>query len=596
MAAINSFEKNFSYFECLLPSGIYAGKYPVSQKYKSFDVPFKVGDKLFQIANSRSNITKINKYLKLLVQCDFGFLEMIGYLFPSSTDFDGMVLETLECHLRTLKIKEICKDDNVDLVEYYIKVNSDICQEEVKLFIRPQSLEQFATDVSLYYFDMNSIKGKTIDQINDGMKNKSIKIMTTLGYKRKSPTIMIGVTNVLSVCKFGCLYGAGEHIERDEVPIILDIIKQSVKKFPFSYDAKKITKRALDEELGMQVENESAYILGVDKRPRRDERYDENEYDGEIYGYKRLSTSTLISVFVASKIPQINEPADIEECSKAQPILFNDLCEEFRPDGAFPPAFISHVYQVKITRQLMPTILYDICQKHEFAEEVKNNLPDPVNDINTFLEQMLLTQPADFKSYIRRELIIIDQGFINMLARYFNNNNNIELFKSLFNTILDTKQSLEILRNIYVELMQYENIYMMHGKSIEKKYNFYIEAVKYIIENSDLNKILSAICPETFDGFVNIKKMIDKEGNRLVDIITTTTIKLKNSDANFKQKYEIIETHYEAWSKPVEETYEISYKKLAETIRIKLLHYFTYKTPCNDLLKMIVISRMDQIE
>jgi hypothetical protein len=224
------------------------------------------------------------------------------------------------------------------------------------LYLREQTAPQEANDVSVYYY---------------GNKDVLVPVMTLLGYKNRSKRIKIDFVDedieVLHTGLFGFLYGAGEHLEKDEQLMIqkLRVDKADALKRgePIEMpETDRSTTRAIVEELGVVVNNSQhvkRYLIGIHDRDGRDPRYWEHLFKGRVYGYKRYSMAVMIAVLInINNFPAvIGDPADCVECGKAKLIRLQQLVNGFKSNGQFKPAIPAHEEQLQIVVKTLPKLL-----------------------------------------------------------------------------------------------------------------------------------------------------------------------------------------------------------------------------------------------
>lgn len=361
---INPFTR-FSYFECSI-WGQFVGAYPSTETTPGHPIP--VGTSLFdfRMFSSRQLLNQFKTYLYFLATKHFGFNDFIGYLLPKA-DFPLTGAGILR-FLQSLQVKE-CQ---LEPTHHKLTITSTIDPKfSATFYARAQSAPQLANDVSVYYCARPQILNDRI--IDQQITTGKLPMLTTLGFKRRAPELKIVFDEesiyVLSVGLFGALYGAGEHLEKEEIPKIKELLgsREQIERLrtghwiPLS-SKDAIVDRALAEEMGISVQGLKAHklIVGIHDRPGRDPRYWFHQFEGEVYGYQRYSISYLIAVIVEFDLKQtitINPPADAAECSAARAVQLNQLLEQFTLDGEYRPAFPVHVEQLHLVRKILPSLL-----------------------------------------------------------------------------------------------------------------------------------------------------------------------------------------------------------------------------------------------
>lgn len=362
----------FSYYEFYdHVRQIYIGKYPSDKT----DAPIKQipdpairnGKILLGVNPTAIDVVNIADALE---QNTFGFYDNVGYLCDNLiakakaalAPQAEVVLEAgaVATHLSSLFIKSVTREKNHDV----LLVGSHLDQAfETKLYARAQTAIQEAMDLFLLY-----VKEKPEA---DGSR----KIMTTLGYKKRSEKFWIGTkTTLRSVLKIGMtghLPGPGEHLEANEKKEVNEMRAQHAQEISQGIpvrlaDVSRISTRAAAEEVGVDLDLEKQvgrFCVGVHDRDGRDPRYwtFERETPSEIqqFGYQRPSYSILIAALIPCKeFPkELGDPTDTTECAKAQLVDFELLCREFHANGKYPPAFPAHVEQLAIVQSAVPQMI-----------------------------------------------------------------------------------------------------------------------------------------------------------------------------------------------------------------------------------------------
>jgi len=284
----------------------------------------------------------LKQYINFLNYKTFGFHDNIGYLIPKLYQSETYNASTVCDHLNDLRLLTITEETEHDIV---IEAGSTVFSETISLRLHNESLPQKAIDTSVYYVD-----------------EESKKIMTTLGYKKKSTPVKIVFSDgtILECLKFGMfgyLYGAGEHVEpKTEGEKINSLIATNYSSvlgngFVLYKDA-EIVNRGLLEEVGITVDPSAKskyYLYGIHDKLGRDPRYYEHKYNDIIFGYPRKSESVLIAVIIKGKVPtELPDPTDVEEVGKAQLVSLDEMADGFVIGGKFNPAFPAHVEQFGI--------------------------------------------------------------------------------------------------------------------------------------------------------------------------------------------------------------------------------------------------------
>lgn len=362
---------NNSYYEFYDPEhNIYIGKYPSDKTDAPViqipDPSIRVGKLLMNCIVSADDVMNLCRALE---QNTFGFYDNIGYLCDNlitraTSLTNGKPLVSLDAgniatHLASLYIKTVTRAKNHDVL---IVGSHNDSAFEIILYARAQTAIQEAIDLFLLYV-------KEEIGIND-----SRKIMTTLGYKKKSDNYQLcsktELCNVLKIGMTGHLPGPGEHLEANEKKevnkIRTDHAVNIAQNDPVRLtDVSRISTRAAIEEVGVNLDLEKhvgRFCVGVHTRAGRDPRYwtfnQKTIHGTTIFGYERPSHSIMIvAIIPCKKFPELGEPTDTVECSKAQLIEFDHLCQEFRFGGKYPPAFPAHVEQLAVVKTALPKML-----------------------------------------------------------------------------------------------------------------------------------------------------------------------------------------------------------------------------------------------
>jgi len=289
-----------------------------------------------------------------------------------SQTFD-LTPENIFSWLLSLKVT----DTETEKTHQKLTIGSDRDPEyKLTLYAQENPGPQEATDVSVYFYekpqDVN--KNATHTDLDRLIRNKELTLMTTLGYKNRSPEVKIKFSgyelSVITIGMFRWLYGSGEHLEPDEAQQMRTILEANrdhiAAGIPIELPGnEKISSRALQEECGIDLENQRAYkfIVGVHNREGRDPRYWSHEFEGYRFGIKRDSMSVLVAVLINFKSDSeiiINDPTDPAECSKPRLVTLQSLVEKFTVGGEYSPAFPAHVEQLKMVREALPHILVNI--------------------------------------------------------------------------------------------------------------------------------------------------------------------------------------------------------------------------------------------
>lgn len=344
---LNSFSR-FSYFEAFSGSH-FVSLYPSvdTKKYTKKTVGFRV----FDTPNFTEDDLKV--YLKFLVSQNFGFKDMIGWLFPSS---ESSKLE--------FKASDICNHLNF-LEITYVDNDSDNFASLVSV------ASPVFTTTHILRFTENSLPQKAIDTIPCYVGDTGIT--TTVGYKKKSKYVNVifsdgEVIQVLQIGIFGYVNGAGEHVNaRQEGAKINECIAEhreninNPDKIAFYKDV-EIANRGLIEEVGLDIAHDARtkfYIFGISDRVGRDVRYVGHQYtadDIKLYefGYTRSSESILVASITKGNPPEVlPDPSDVEEMEigKSRLIKLEELLLEFNASGKYIPAFPEHTNQLILLSQ-----------------------------------------------------------------------------------------------------------------------------------------------------------------------------------------------------------------------------------------------------
>lgn len=365
----------FSYYEFYdHVRNIYIGKYPSDKTDAPLkqipDLSIRNGKILLGVNPTARDVENIADALE---QNTFGFYDNVGYLCENlianakSKLENGQTEIILEAgavatHLSSLYIKSATREKNHDALIVGSHLDKSF---EVKLYARAQTAIQEAMDLFLLYVK------ETPEP--DGSR----KIMTTLGYKKRSERLWIGTkTELRSVLKIGMhghLPGPGEHLESDEKKEVNEMrarfAKEISQRIPVKLsDVSRISSRAAAEEAGVNLDLEKKvgrFCVGVHDRDGRDPRYwtfnRKTSFGLQQFGYKRPSYSVLIAVIIPCKeFPtELGEPTDTVECAKAQLVDFKHLCNEFKNSNKckYPPAFPAHVEQLQLVQAAVPAML-----------------------------------------------------------------------------------------------------------------------------------------------------------------------------------------------------------------------------------------------
>lgn len=352
----NSFS-NFSYFEFNLCKNVYIGKFPSTKT-----LPLKPDSHIKTlIAPGRSILEdnlpiqqkcdELRIFIEYLRDSNFGFYDHLGYLCDNLKKSPLNSDEIVE-HLRSLFIAEVCDEEHHN-----------------KLLIRSSIDDAFSLTL---YARQNTAPQEAMDAFVLFKSKSESECLTTLGYKKKSPSIKISFyaddfnpefrqwsiakhEELLTVGLYGYIAGPGEHLEPSEKAEINKILVDNEKALaegdfkPINLEklAKNVSTRAVAEEVGINLENYEVerYLIGVHDKPGRDPRYWVKTYYGVDFGYQRPSSSVLIAIIIkCDTVPsELPEPLDGAECAKNQIIKFDDLVKNFKVGGLYPPAFASHV-------------------------------------------------------------------------------------------------------------------------------------------------------------------------------------------------------------------------------------------------------------
>jgi hypothetical protein len=348
--------------------------------------PVQVGDVLFFFNEPQfKHIFELMIFLKFLATKDFGLIDFLGFLFPKAKKEDpknkGQLIDDNN------KIADDFELSAVNIIQFLAslvvtKVEDGITNQKVTIGsrIRPEYSmtlyaaaklsPQEANDVAVYYYSKPKGLKRTADEMASALKDGRIKIKTTLGYKVLSPQVTVKCGDrqiqMRTIGLNGALYGAGEHLEKNEAEDIkkkLDEEKESIEEgIPLKLSARDaMCERAENEELGLkELKGAHRFLVGVHTTPRRDLRYVTHEFEGYVFGFEdRPSMSVLIAVLVNIEqfSPDIKDPSDAEECSKPRLVDLNTLVDGFQEYGRFRPAFPMHVQQLKYIVEKMPTLL-----------------------------------------------------------------------------------------------------------------------------------------------------------------------------------------------------------------------------------------------
>jgi hypothetical protein len=344
---------------------------------------FKKDDRLFSFNAVPEH--HFRRWLRFLQTKEFGFIDMMGYLLPHERFPDGstnknvidsrflLTTDNIYNWLNNLYVMDETIEKHHQKLSVGSKLDSDF---HLTLFSQNTPSPQEATDIGVYYYQTKEdISKLDVSEINSKISSEEIKILTTVGYKKRSPEIKIKLSedeeiSVLTIGCFGALYGAGEHLEKDETAYMRGLVEQFKKdKRPVVLkNNDKVSSRGIAEECGIVLDDKPQFrgIIGVHDKRGRDPRYVGHHFDGFRFGgLDRESSSVLVNVFVkindASKDIVIKDPTDYHECSKPKVITLNKLLEEFNEDGKLSPAFLSHVEQLEMTRAALPTVLKTFC-------------------------------------------------------------------------------------------------------------------------------------------------------------------------------------------------------------------------------------------
>lgn len=347
---------------------------------------FNTGDRLFEFQDMyHTRLHDFEVFVRFLQTKNFGFVDFLGYVLPLGKKPDGTVDRNMispafdltpdNIFSWLLSLKVI--DAEIEKTHQKLTIGSDRDPEyKLTLYAQENPGPQEATDVSVYFYkkpqDVN--KNATHTDLDYLIKNNKITLMTTLGYKNRSPEVKIKFPGyelqVITIGMFRWLYGSGEHLEPDEAQqmrAILEVNKDRIAAgIPVELPAtEKISSRALQEECGIDLENQRAYkfIVGVHDKEGRDPRYWSHEFEGYRFGIKRASMSVLVAVLISFKSDSdiiIDEPTDPAECSKPRLVTLQSLVPKFTVGGEYSPAFPAHVEQLKMVREALPKILVNI--------------------------------------------------------------------------------------------------------------------------------------------------------------------------------------------------------------------------------------------
>jgi hypothetical protein len=218
--------------------------------------------------------------------------------------------------------------------------------ENANVLIKSSIKSDFQVSVHL---KSRSLPGQAIDAIPI-FKTKDNQLFVSLGYKKKPKCVEVVFPHFVE--RMEGLSGFvlfGEHLEPSETKRMDELYEKFVTNGNKSIELNKHTSspayRALMEEGGFELEDSTAFYVGKDATPGRDDRY-WWKFDG--YGYERVSISHMVTIIVSGTPPaSLPEPKDTEECSKGVILPVEVALAEFRVGGKYPPAFPAHVNQLK---------------------------------------------------------------------------------------------------------------------------------------------------------------------------------------------------------------------------------------------------------
>ena len=323
--------KNISYFEFIDAGNKYVSMFPSTKTTYSTPMP-KLFDTVFN-----ASLKDEDQFLHLLYAMkknNFGFLDFFWFLpLPVNKVYSD---SEIVIAIKSLYYEPLSRTPNYGVANIKSSLYKDF---EKKVYIKDTSLPQEAIDTIPLF-------------INTETNTQYV----ALGYKKKSDDISVLFRNatkitVLSVGIYGyVLYG--EHLEPSEKAAMEDVEKTAVGKYPYQIKDKQVSPalRCLLEEGGFNLTSKDCkcYYLGKDFHEARDSRY-WTFGDDVIFGYNRPSFSHTVCVVIEGNPPkELNEPKDTDECSKGILITKEEALKEFNVNGKYPPAFSSHVRQLRM--------------------------------------------------------------------------------------------------------------------------------------------------------------------------------------------------------------------------------------------------------
>jgi len=316
----------FEFWDCA--RGIFVSLFPTEKTTLDSKSNFpSEGDQVFPTAYNQPDSVFIELFFAMKER-DFGFFD--NFWFVPKT-FPVYTLENIKTWMHSLVY--VPESDTMFYKRYAIKSKLDPTFNLV-VFVKSQSLPQEAIDV--------------IPIFDDGMSK-----YVAIGQKKISQPVSISTQErvhpitLLSTGKYGFVI-FGEHLEHTEKQVIYDVASRFTGS-PIEMTQREISSslRTLFEEGGFSISDCSGkfYYIHEDSRPARDDRYWTYETDDNVFGYKRISTSHTIVLHIKGQAPEtLNDPDDIQECSRGIVVKDSDAIDLLVDSGAF----FSHVFQLCI--------------------------------------------------------------------------------------------------------------------------------------------------------------------------------------------------------------------------------------------------------
>ncbi len=365
--------------------------YPSIRTTKPTTKQVAKGDLLFKFDQTyHQHIAEFCIFLKFLFTKNFGLIDFLGYLLPKAkkacpkdpskqiddnnkiADDFNLSGENIMAFLVSLYVFDVVDDVNGCNQKVTVKSSLSMFPNYVATLYATEKLSpQEANDIGVYYYSKPQDIKRTSQAMADGLKNGSVKITTTLGYKIVSPSVIVSCGDekfpMRTLGINGALYGAGEHLEKDEAEMIKKLLieeKDSIAEgIPIKLPSSDhMCARGVFEECGIILEGMKAhrFIVGINDTPGRDIRYVPHSFEGYVFGAEfRSSMAVLVAVLIdvhqhSMEIKEVGDPA---ECSKPRLVNINTLVEGFKVGGRFRPAFPMHVEQLKQVVKSLPELL-----------------------------------------------------------------------------------------------------------------------------------------------------------------------------------------------------------------------------------------------